>query len=233
MVCLRLLGGKLLFFFAIFLFSLNINAQKNRSDIGFQVGMASYMGDLNTNTLFNSPSTALGVHYRYNLNPRYLFKFTGSYMGVSANNIGIPPTYYNSVPSNFSTNLIDLAAQFEINFLPFTFADRKVGFTPFISAGVGYYYTISGPGPSLPSLPFAMGVKWNFKKRWTIGAEWEHRKLFNDKFDGVENLLPAGESRSLLINNDWYSYFAVFISYKFFYQGSCPANQNENPKKNR
>lgn len=237
---LRLGEGKILrhsfVLFVAFLFSFSIlNAQsqseKNQSDIGLQIGASSYMGDLNPNRLFNSPQPAFGVHWRYNLNARYLFKFSGSYMGFSASNPAIPPTYNLPGPSDFSASVIDLAAQFEVNFLPFKFEERKVGFTPFISAGIGYYYTLSGPGPSLPSLPFALGVKWNFKKRWTIGAEWEHRKLFNDKFDGLENPLPDGESRSFLINNDWYSYLGVFLSYKFFYQGSCPANQN--PKKNR
>jgi len=231
MVRLRLIEGsmKSKFLFIIFItlsYSSFSQTTKDRSDIGFQFGASSYMGDLNPNTLFKSPQPAFGINYRYNFNPRYLLKFTGVFMGFSANNAAIPPTYNLSSPSSFSSNLIDLAAQFEINFLPFTFADRKIGFTPFISAGIGYYCVILGEGPSLPSLPFALGVKWNFKKRWTIGAEWEHRKLFNDKFDGIENPLPKGESRSLLINNDWYSYLGIFLSYKFLYSGSCPANQN-------
>jgi hypothetical protein len=215
-----------LLFISAFLSSPKICAQK-KADIGIQLGSASYMGDLNPNNPFKSPNLLLGANYRYNFNPRYLLKASSSYLSLSASDPGyVLRNDYPGLSDNFSAKLIDIDIQFEFNFLPFTFAERKVGFTPYISAGIGSALVLSGPkGGVYPTLPFAVGVKWNRKRQWSYGVEWNFRKLFSDSFDGISNHLQGKDSAPIVNNNDWYSYIGVFLAYRFFDTDNCPANQ--------
>jgi hypothetical protein len=203
-----------------------LDAQK-KADIGIQLGAASYMGDLNPSNPLKSPNLSFGVNYRYNFNPRYLIKASSSYVSLSASDPGYTTNnYYQGLSDNFTAKLIDIDVQFEFNFLPFTFAERKVGFTPYLSAGFGSALVLSGPkGGYYPTLPFAIGFKWNRKRQWSYGIEWNFRKLFSDSFDGISNHLQGKDSAPIVNNNDWYSYIGVFLAYKFFDTDNCPANQ--------
>ena len=69
------------------------------------------------------------------------------------------------------------------------------------------------------TIPFGFGVKTNLTDRLSAGLEWSYRKTFYDKIDNVES--PLG--KSILHNNDWYSTYGLFITYKFVkFAADCP-----------
>jgi hypothetical protein len=216
----------LLFISLFFLLAIGITHAQQKANIGIFAGTAYYMGDINPNRHFYRPRLSLGGFYRYNINSRYAIKASGYYASLSGNDLDFPQVLHPDrpmSPANFKTSLMDMAAQVEFNFLPFT--PNTLGkwqYTPYISAGIAGSLIISSDVdvPAFLSFPFGIGVKVNLSSRWGAGAEWSFRKTFSDKIDGLEN--PSGV-QSLVHNNDWYSFMGVFITYKFFnFAKTCP-----------
>jgi hypothetical protein len=187
------------------------------------------MGDINPTIPFNNPLLAGGALLRYNLNPRYVIKGSVTYVPLSATDVGSDDYYRLRRAASFSNNIMDFATQFEFNFLPYKFDEKKISFSPFLSTGIGCANLMGGNvGENFwVTLPFGAGIKFTFGKFWSAGWEWNFRKLFSDNFDGVENV-GAADYSSIYHNNDWYSYSGIFLSYKLFnVNGTCPAYEEQ------
>src|SRR5208283_1550638 len=99
-------------------------------------------------------------------------------------------------------------------------------FTPFSFVGIGYEVLLQSTYniPNNIVVPFGIGIKYLLNKRTTVGAEWSFRKTFQNQIDGVGN--PGGNQyKSILNNNDWYSYAGFFISFRLFGNGNCAVYQ--------
>jgi hypothetical protein len=216
----------LLSFTGLLLIACSAAFPQRNANVGIFAGSAYYMGDINPNRHFYRPKLALGMLYRYNVNPRYALKATGTYAQLSGSDTDFPQILHPDRPANpasFQTSLIDLTVQVEYNFLPYTPGFANLNYTPYISTGISGALIVSASqsANNLISFPFGIGVKMNVSKRVTAGAEWTFRKTFSDRLDGLEN--PSGVN-SMLHNNDWYSFIGVFITYKFFnFAVDCPA----------
>jgi len=197
---------------------------QRKSDLGLCLGTAYYMGDVNPILPFSSPGINLGVVYRYNFNIRYVLKLEANYMKLGANDANF--TDYFQLARNLSFNFpaYDFASQFEFNFLPLKFVARKFGLSPFISSGIAYKLMQNN---NAFVFPFALGVRSTIGENWSIGMQWNCRKTFNDKLDGVENLVDEN-LKSAIHNNDWYFFANVFITYKIFNSNdNCPAYEKD------
>ena len=193
--------------------------------MGLSIGSSYYKGDINPSTPFYSPGLNFGLSYRYNLNPRYVLKGEVNYLTLSANDADFTDNYQQRRNASFSSKLYDFAAQFEFNFLPLKFADRKMSFSPFISSGLSGALAMGSSYSKtfFVALPFAIGARATIGRKWSVGINWNFRKLFNDKLDGVQNPFPASMG-SIWNNNDWYSYAGLFVTYKMFdFGNNCPA----------
>ncbi len=200
-----------------------ITAQRN-ANFGIIGGIAYYMGDINPNRHFYKPSPAFGLIYRININPRYAIRGNAYYAQVRGSDLDFPELLHPDrafLPVSFTTTMLDLNLQTEFNFLPFTPNVGKFKYTPYVSGGLGFTLAMSANTNHHFTFPFGVGVKFNLTSKISTGAEWSFRKSFTDHIDRVEN--PTG-IQSLIHNNDWYSYLAVFITYKFFkFAEECPA----------
>jgi len=227
---------KRLVLFLSLLLSLNIFSQKS-SNLGFFVGGAYYLGDLNTNKHFYNLQPSLGLFYRYNFNSRWAARVNlyGGYLG--ANDADSKYMYQNQRNFSFNTIFIDLAAQMEFNFLPYRLGDEKTPFSPYFAIGLGGAYFTNSIRPIQPTIPFSFGIKFNITKKFGMGIAWSFRKTFTDYIDnvtnyksieGIENpddryaLKQLGHYR----HNDWYSTVGIFISWRAFSgKAKCKAYQ--------
>lgn len=195
-------------------------------NFGLFAGTSYYIGDINPHHHFYRSWLSFGVLYRYNLNSRYAIRASVYTARLSGSDLDFkeilhPDRQYS--PSAFHTSLIDVALQAEYNFFPFTPYQGIWSWTPFISAGIASTLVLGSDVNAKNTLnfPFGIGAKVNLTSRVSAGAEWAFRRTFNDLIDGVEN--PSG-TRSLIHNNDWYSFLGVFITFKFFnFTAKCPA----------
>ncbi len=203
-------------------FTLLSFSQRN-SDIGIFSGFSYYMGDINPKKYFYSPSPSFGGIYRYNINRRYALRANAFYGRLKGNDLDFPNHYHPDRPSvSFTTTLLDLGGNFEFNFLPYTPTINQWEYSTYITAGLGYSLILNSTAGARNhfTIPFGVGLKVNITNRLSSGAEMTFRKTFTDKIDGVENPLAS----SPVHNNDWYSFFGVFITYKFFkFAADCPA----------
>lgn len=204
----------------------NSYAQR-KSDIGIFAGTSFYMGDLNPSKYFYSPGYAIGPVFRYNFEPRNSIRINGIYHTLHANTAGYGDPYVESLNTGFDATFIDASANYEINFIPYKTANRKINQSLYLSGGLGYHIVISSNAPAAKShfvLPFGIGYKFNATKKLSAGAEISVRKTFTDSgIDGVTNIVSEGNN-TLFGNKDWYTFAGIFLTYKIFnYRDDCPA----------
>ncbi|TCN72943.1 type IX secretion system protein PorG [Acetobacteroides hydrogenigenes] len=208
--------------FMIFFLVLYVKQMRGQEvhEIGLQGGASAYLGDFNHINIFKSPSFCGGAFYRRlfdDYNSIRLSVGAGMLSG-SSKNIGsflprIPPEI------EFSRQYINVDVKYEVNFIPFNPLRVKDDFfSPYLLVGIGcYFYDDS----IIPAIPFGAGIKIAASPRLTMGVEVQLSKTFNDKLDGYSNVTSG---RSVLINNDWFAFYGLVLSYRLkLGQKTCPA----------
>lgn len=183
------------------------------SEAGVMVGGSYYLGDLNHFGHFRFIKPAGGAFYRYNINPRYSFRFSGMVGKVAADDSRSNDVLQKQRGLSFQSQILEISPQFELNFLPYAMGDPKKGpFTPYIFAGIALFhfnpkakvgdewyelqpigtegqgtlaYKKKAYSTTRLSIPFGVGIKYSFHERFGIGAEWGLRKSNTDYIDDV------------------------------------------------
>ncbi len=200
-------------------------------EIGGGLATTNSRNDVSNFNILNSRIGA-DVFCRYNFNHVWVVRGDAKYLMISGND-----TYNSDVISKvrnygFKTNVFQITANVEYNFLDFRDLKRKVRFSPYLTAGVGVAIFsmqsdfVNPPKlPAYPTIPFGFGVKYMLNKNWNIGAKYECSVLYTDKLDGIDGSNPVKVKPHVrsadLANNDWMHYFGVNISYTF-YKIKCP-----------
>lgn len=189
-------------------------AAAQRSEIGIGLGGAFYLGDINPKKIFHETRWSGSLFYRYNIDTRLAFRFTGSYGRVTASD----RSFDNPRNLNFRNDLVDLAAMLEVNFVNFFTGSKQHRFTPYLTFGAAlcfsnpfgqYYDPVTGSsrwvalrplhteGQGLPdydvkeysmaqfALPFGLGFKVSISRHVALGLEWTMRLAFTDYIDDV------------------------------------------------
>ena len=210
-----------LFFIVILFFYPDLKAQRI-TDYGLLGGVTYYNGEINPTRQFYSPSPAFGGFFRVNINKRYAIRLSGIYGTLKGSDNDFPNRILTDrPPQTFSNALMDFSSQLEFNFMPYITGEDRFLNSVYAAGGLGYALVL-GSRNSL-TIPFGVGFKINLTERLSAGAEWSFRKTFVGDIDNLPNLLD----HTLVNNNDWYSFFGLFISYKFVkFAADCPAYKN-------
>ena len=209
------------FFFIILSLIPSLKAQRI-TDYGLLGGVTYYNGEINPTRQFYSPSPAFGGFFRVNINKRYAVRISGIYGTLKGSDNDFPNRVLTDRPPHtFSNALMDFSSQLEFNFMPYITGEDRFINSVYAAGGLGYALVL-GSSNSL-TIPFGVGFKINLTKRLSAGIEWSFRKTFVGDIDDIPNLLD----HTLVNNNDWYSFFGLFISYKFVkFAADCPAYKN-------
>jgi hypothetical protein len=208
-------------YWTVFIISLiifpTLNAQ-HQSDIGLLAGCAYYNGEINPTRPFYSPSPSFGGFFRVNINKRFAGRLSGYYLTLKGSDLDFPERFHPERRDvTFSNSLVDFTGQVEFNFLPYVTDEGKFLNSIYIAGGIGYSIMLKSTNSFV--VPFGLGFKINLGDRLSTGLEWSFRKTFVDDIDTFPNRL----GNTLLNNNDWYSVFGLFISYKFVkFAADCP-----------
>ena len=208
---------------ALMIFALS-NAQR-KVDLGVFSGGSYYLGDINQSRQLYAPSIAIGGFYRYNMNPRYSIRGNIYYCGLKGDARDFNNVFQDSIrKSRFEARILDVALQFEFNFLPYDTRGKKWDYSPYVAGGIGFSFISSTSSLTYKIvLPIGVGLKVNVAKKLSAGMEWGFRKTFYDGLDGLENWNDPGYP-SRFHNYDWYSFTGIFVTYKIFhYRDDCPA----------
>ncbi len=182
-----------------------------QKEAGILVGGSYYLGDLNPRKHFIYSQPAAGIFFRYATSYRYAFRFGFNYGSVGASDSQSKEPDQLERNLNFKSEIYDLHAIAEFNFVDYRIGNDKHYFTMFIFAGIGGYYfnpkadlgngyvnlnglRTEGQGHAYPryqlNLPFGVGLKWNITSIFGLGIEWGPRKLFTDYLDDVSSTYP-------------------------------------------
>lgn len=211
---------------------LTLNAQETeyRMEIGGGVGTDFYLGDAN-GTPFAHLGGMCSVLLRRIFNPRMCIKANIAIGHISGTSEGafIPTDPNSATPEggtpttvSFSRNLLDVGAQFEMNFWGYGSGEGYKGnrrITPYALAGAGLTVGMGGGASSCAALclPIGIGVKYKVRKRLNLGLEWTMRFTTSDELDataeGTQLSAPYGIESSGLKNKDCYSFLMLSLTY--------------------
>lgn len=198
-------------------------------ELGGGLGLTSYLGDISSSPL-SDPGLMGGVVARRNLNPRMVVKGNLLFGHISGSSEGffIPNDVNDHTPAGgqptyvaFKRNLLDLGAQFEMNFWGYGLGasyKELSAITPYATLGLGFTLAMGGGATDFAlNLPVGLGVKYKIKPRVNIGAEWTVRFTTTDKLD-VTNTSPQladpyGIKGDFMKNKDCYSNLLLFVTY--------------------
>ncbi len=229
---------KHIFTLIIFSFFTSISLFSQYTEVGIFAGVSNYQGDLTPKNLeVSSYAPAFGAFGRYNFNGHFAAKvhfYKGLLQGSDFNAQVTKGERRRNL--SFQSEVYELGAQFEYNFLDFKVAIKDHITTPYIFAGIsGFYFNpqaeiggqwfdlqpLSTEGQGLEgssaqpyqrvsiAIPMGLGVKFNINHLTNIGLEFGMRKTFTDYIDDVSTTYP---DLDLLANE--VGDFAAALSYR-------------------
>jgi hypothetical protein len=226
-----------LFVFAFILLSSSLLAQ--HSEIGIISGASYYIGEINPSRhLINKAKPAIGLFYRKNSNKRYSLRGGINYASLSATDEFVGTNVGDYRALTFLANLLEGYGVLEFNFMPYQINNGKTSlFTPYVFIGLAVFHADIAEDEKLegqvkegrienvtsPSIPFGLGLKFNFIENLGLGVEWGLRKTFTDQLDGLPSAYFDNYQLSNSQNKDWYSIVGLTLNYKFLTKrDNCP-----------
>ena len=192
-----------------------------RWDIGGGTGLCYYLGDVNS-TPFSGSNIMAAFTLRRNFNPRMALKTNLAYGRYGGTSKGYylpeaPGSTQQSTDLEFGGNIIDLGAQFELNFWGYGMGPgyKKLSrITPYAVLGIGATVGITDTNTSFGlNFPIGVGVKYKVKPRLNLIFEWTHRFSTIDKLDGAQLSDPYNIESAVMKNKDTYSFFMFTLTY--------------------
>lgn len=192
-------------------------AQAQEWEYGVWLGFSNYFGDLNSHTSFEYIGPGTGFFTRLNLNDRFAVKGGFNYGRVGFADEASPDPFQQARNLSFSSNILEVTAQFEVNFFRYNKRKSHLNFTPYLLAGIsGFYFNpkaeLDGQKYALQpigtegqntvdshsgrykrisyAIPVGGGFKYSFHPAWTVGLELGVRKTFTDYLDDVSGVYP-------------------------------------------
>jgi hypothetical protein len=178
-------------------------------EIGPYGGGSYYLGDLNPGKHFSMMSPAYGGIIRCNFTTRWVGRINFLFGKVYGDDRIMKAVENRNL--NFESQIFEISLQTEVNFLSYFTGSWRDFFTPYIFGGVGAFTMnptgivagesltlrelgtegqLSGTYPdkkpySLTQLcvPFGIGFRVSFWKKFCAGIEWGLRKTFTDYLD--------------------------------------------------
>ncbi|MFD1553776.1 hypothetical protein DNU06_09695 [Putridiphycobacter roseus] len=202
----------ILFIMSVTLLNAQTDKFKKAFEFGFFGGGAYYIGDLNPTEHFVYSKPAGGIIMRYNLSTRHSMRFTATYGNVYGDDALSADDWQVNRNLNFSSDIYEVAAGFEICLKKYAINNMKYTFTPYLFYELAYFRMnpktqyegndvflheigTEGQGSDLSdkrsyslnqlSVPLGVGFKFNLMKRVAVSFEYGIRVTFTDYLDDV------------------------------------------------
>jgi hypothetical protein len=109
-------------------------------ELGFFAGASYYIGDINPRGHFFTSRPAGGIFFRYSTTYRYAFRFGFNYGQIRGNDADSKEADQRERNLNFKSNIYELNATSEFNFVEYRIGNDRYRFTLFVFAGMSAYY---------------------------------------------------------------------------------------------
>lgn len=180
-------------------------------EVALMAGGAGYMGDLNQNNPLKISGPSAGIFVKRNFNQYLGLRLNYTYGQVQAKDSESSNTQFRDRNLSFKTSLNEVDLLLDFNLFNFKLGGGNRLFTPYLFAGVGGVFfkpTIKYNGDKyrldrlgtegqenayknlVLTIPYGLGVKYNYKDTWSIFSEIGYRTPATDYIDDVSGNYP-------------------------------------------
>ncbi len=189
-----------------------------------------YKGDLSPNFALDNFRPAGNLLVRYNVSQPFSVRFNLGLGRIAGQDRKVNDPFLQARNLAFKTNIREVNVMMEYNFLNYSSLRKVKNWTPYVFGGIGLFSFRPNPRnpgyqtKSLFNFPLGAGIKYEFKRPWSLGFEFGSRF---SKSDYLDNFGPNtfGGTNKLLNGNpdsrDIYSYAGITLTYTF-YRITCP-----------
>lgn len=206
---------------------ISVGVQAQKIEVGGGLGGMLYKGDVAPALNPRFISLAGGVFFRYNFTRSFSMRAGGTLGGFRGEDSYSSDPLQQARNFSFKTNIGEVYIDAEYNFLNYKPSPKAVNWTPYVFGGIGLCRFSNGVirTGGVVTYPLGIGVKYEIKRPWSIGAEFGTRFCRNDYLDGLADLTfgrsVAKTAQANPALSDSYSYIALTLSYTF-YKIVCP-----------
>lgn len=199
-------------------------------EFGGGIASFNYTGDLIRTYSVQNQSIGVNLFYARNFQEGWAGKLNFVAGRIKGSETPIDPQAAVRNAS-FRDFITEISGQATYEFLDFRNNRALVKFTPYITAGAGFFLINRVEKNADYSdiqlmLPFGGGLKYSLGPLWTLNFEFSARKLFYDYLDNISVQEITDKRNSDFQfgdwnDNDWYYYTGLSISYTFW-AVDCP-----------
>ncbi len=202
------------------------------SEIGMEVGVNNYMGDLVRG--YDLGNHALGAQFfwRKHLNDAFSIRLSAGVGKLKGQDDQAFDVFSANRSASFESSFQNVDFHFEYHFLDYRNEKLQQYWTPYLLFGFGLY-NMDGEdnfGNSYDTgisfrLPVGVGIKYRLDRRWTLGVSTSVIKTFSDDLDNVSlsNQAIKNYRGGNPNNDDVMFYTSISLSYTF-YRIVCPTS---------
>ena len=203
---------KLILPFLIVFTASALNGQRG-FEIGGNIGVAHYFGDLNPTYSISDPGLALGFKAKRNFNERISLAFGLDYGRISGSDSDSNNAFENTRNLDFRSSVFDANATLEFNFFPYYHGSSDAFYTPYVFMGASLLrfnpktdidgqtvalrdFGTEGQQPGFEyfltaaSWVYGVGFKWDYNRDWSFNVSLSGRRTTSDFIDDVSGLYP-------------------------------------------
>lgn len=201
-----------------------------RHEIGFISGGVNYIGEIGSTQYIQPKHFDFGIIYKRNFNQRVGLRASINRGKLSGNDANATEIERFMRGLSFSNTYTALGLGIEVNYVDLPVGEFGFSWTPYLHAGIKrmiiediYYNSFEqmarANGKKLTlSVPFGVGVKFNFGQYWVVALEVQPQFTFSDNLDGSYPNLdkqPSAQQFSTSLSNDWLVFTGISITYGF------------------
>ena len=197
-------------------------------EVGGMLAGANALGDIGSEKQLQASSLGLGLLFKWNKSKRYAWRAHLNYANLIFEDKASqdPSRLLRNLKTN--TNLLELSAGLEVNFLAYNLHRFGPAFTPYLYTGLTVfrydynYFDQNRPVNTAKkdisfALPLHFGAKARLGSSTILGLEIGVRYTFTDNLDGSNpiNSNFATYQFGDINNNDWYVFSGLSLTYTF------------------
>ncbi|WP_170315640.1 MULTISPECIES: type IX secretion system protein PorG [Spirosoma] len=205
--------------------SLTTLAQK--AEIGGGLGGMLYKGDVSPslNPRFYMP--AANMFFRYNATRSVSFRGGLAIGGIKGEDRVSRDPLQLARDYSFNSRVSEATIDIQYNFFSYKPQPKVRNWTPYVFGGIGLFSVRNSVvrARGYMTFPIGIGVKYEIKRPWSIGAEFGTRFTNSDYLDGLGDVTygvtTAKNAQGNPALRDSYTYTGIMVSYTF-YKIFCP-----------
>ncbi|WP_439414214.1 DUF6089 family protein [Larkinella sp. GY13] len=199
-------------------------------EVGAGLGGMIYKGDLAPSLIPGNIRPAGNLLVRYNVSQPFTVRINAGLGQIAGKDSRFNDPFQQARDLSFKTSIRELNVLMEYNFLNYASQRKVKNWTPYVFGGLGLFTFKTNPRSpgyqrkSLFNFPLGVGVKYEFKRPWSLGLEYGTRFSGSDYLDnfGANTFSDTDKLRNGdPVSKDTYTYLGVTLTYRF-YRITCP-----------